>query len=71
MRRTAEGDEFRSNVHLGGQVETVQLDAEYEATAILAAQILGLSVADVDLLESNDGPQVMGVDSSGRRKAKK
>jgi len=64
MRRTAEGDEFRSNVHRGGHVEAVQLSPEYEATAILAAQILGLSVAGVDLLEGNDGPQVMEVNSS-------
>jgi ribosomal protein S6--L-glutamate ligase len=45
-------------------VEAVQLDTEYKATAILAAQILGLSVAGVDLLEGKDGPQVMEVNSS-------
>ena len=64
MRRVADGDEFRSNVHRGGRVEAVQLDSEYETTAILAAQILGLSVAGVDLLEGKDGPQVMEVNSS-------
>ena len=64
MRRTAVGDEFRSNVHRGGQVEVVELDEEYEQTAILAAQILGLSVAGVDVLEGKDGPQVMEVNSS-------
>ncbi|MBU2643954.1 RimK family alpha-L-glutamate ligase [bacterium] len=64
MRRTAVGDEFRSNVHRGGLVEAVQLSPQYEATAILAAQILGLSVAGVDLLEGNAGPQVMEVNSS-------
>ncbi|MFC1494727.1 RimK family alpha-L-glutamate ligase [Thermodesulfobacteriota bacterium] len=64
MRRIATGDEFRSNVHRGGRVEAVELDSEYQSTAILAAQILGLSVAGVDLLESKDGPQVMEVNSS-------
>ena len=64
MRRTAIGDEFRSNVHRGGRVEVVQLDAQYEQTAILAAQILGLNVAGVDVLEGKDGPQVMEVNSS-------
>lgn len=64
MRRVASGDEFRSNVHRGGRVEVVQLDDEYQTTAIRAAQILNLRVAGVDLLEGNDGPQVMEVNSS-------
>lgn len=64
MRRIAKGDEFRSNVHRGGKIEAVKLDPQYETTAILAAQILGLNVAGVDLLEGKDGPQVMEVNSS-------
>ena len=64
MRRVAEGDEFRSNVHRGGRAEPVDLPPEYAATAIRAAQILGLKVAGVDMLEGNDGPQIMEVNSS-------
>ncbi|WP_028638983.1 RimK family alpha-L-glutamate ligase [Nocardioides sp. URHA0032] len=64
MRRVAQGDEFRSNVHRGGSVEPVQLDEEYEHTAVRAAQIMGLRVAGVDMLEGNDGPLVMEVNSS-------
>lgn len=64
MRRIAQGDEFRSNVHRGGRAESVQLDAEYERSAIRAAQIMGLRVAGVDLLESNEGPLVMEVNAS-------
>jgi ribosomal protein S6--L-glutamate ligase len=64
MRRTAQGDEFRSNVHRGGTVEGVTLDARYERTAVRAAQIMGLRVAGVDMLEGNDGPLVMEVNSS-------
>ena len=64
MRRTAQGDEFRSNVHRGGSVEAVELDPEYEASAVRAAQIMGLRVAGVDMLEGNDGPLVMEVNSS-------
>ena len=60
----AEGDEFRSNVHRGGSVEGVSLDAAYERTAVRAAQIMGLRVAGVDMLEGNDGPMVMEVNSS-------
>lgn len=64
MRRVARGDEFRSNLHRGGRVEAVSLDPEYERTAIHAAQILGLRVAGVDLLEAASGPRVVEVNSS-------
>lgn len=64
MRRIAQGDEFRSNVHLGARMEPVKLEAAYEETAVRAAQILGLSVAGVDMLESNNGPMLIEVNSS-------
>jgi ribosomal protein S6--L-glutamate ligase len=64
MRRTATGDEFRSNVHRGGTVEAVELSADYEAAAVRSAQIMGLRVAGVDMLEGPDGPLVMEVNSS-------
>jgi len=64
MRRVAEGDEFRSNVHRGGRVEAVTLSPEYEQTAVRSAQIMGLRVAGVDMLEGNEGPLVMEVNSS-------
>ena len=64
MRRTAQGQEFRSNVHRGGVAEPVDLDESYVQTAIRCTQILGLSVAGVDMLEGKDGPQVMEVNSS-------
>ncbi len=64
MRRVATGDEFRSNVHRGGRAERVDLDPEYERTAINAAQIMGLQVAGVDMLEGADGPKIMEVNSS-------
>jgi ribosomal protein S6--L-glutamate ligase len=64
MRRSAQGDEFRSNVHRGGTTEVVELDEEYRRVAVQAAQIMGLRVAGVDMLESDDGPLVMEVNSS-------
>jgi len=64
MRRVAQGQEFRSNVHRGGKTEPVLLDESYCETAVRAAQILGLRVAGVDMLEGKDGPQIMEVNSS-------
>ena len=64
MRRVAQGQEFRSNVHRGGKTEQVVLDEAYCETAVRASQIMGLRVAGVDMLEGKDGPQVMEVNSS-------
>lgn len=64
MRRYASGEEFRANVHRGGHTEPVSLDASYEKIAIHAAQIMGLRVAGVDMMETKDGPQVLEVNSS-------
>lgn len=64
MRRVAQGGEYRSNLHRGGKVEKVTLDPIFEETAVRAAQILGLRVAGVDMLEGKDGPLIMEVNSS-------
>ena len=64
MRRVAQGQEFRSNVHRGGKTEMVELDDIYKETAIRATKLMGLGVAGVDMLEGKDGPQIMEVNSS-------
>ena len=64
MRRVAQGQEFRSNVHRGGVAEPVELSDEYRETAVRCTQIMGLRVAGVDMLEGKDGPQIMEVNSS-------
>lgn len=64
MRRRAQGDEFRSNLHRGGTSEIIELDPEYERVAVQSAQIMGLRVAGVDMLEAADGPLVLEVNSS-------
>jgi ribosomal protein S6--L-glutamate ligase len=64
MRRKAAAGEFRSNVHRGGSTAAVELEPAYEATALEAVHALGLAIAGVDLLPSNDGPMVIEVNSS-------
>ena len=64
MRRRARGREFRSNYHLNGTVEKVELPPEFEEAACRAARVLGLHIAGVDLLEAKDGPLVLEVNSS-------
>jgi ribosomal protein S6--L-glutamate ligase len=64
MRRRAHGREFRSNFHLGGSVESIDLPDDYARIACKAARLLGLDVAGVDLLESSRGPLLLEVNSS-------
>ena len=64
MRRKAEPGEFRSNMHRGGTATKIRLPAEYRKTALAAARVLGLRVAGVDMIESDEGPMVMEVNSS-------
>ena len=64
MRRKARGREFRSNYHLNGTVEKVEISEEFEQQAVRAARVLGLNIAGVDLLEGNNGPLVLEVNSS-------
>lgn len=64
MRRVAQGSEYRSNVHRGGRTEQIELSDQYREVAVRAAQIMGLRIAGVDMLEGKDGPQIMEVNSS-------
>lgn len=64
MRRYAVRGEFRANLHRGGRAEPIKLDKPYKRTAIRAAKVLGLNVAGVDMLMTNEGPMVLEVNSS-------
>ena len=64
MRRRAHGSEFRSNFHLGGSVEPVEMTPRFEEIAVTAANKLGLDLAGVDMLEASNGPLVLEVNSS-------
>jgi ribosomal protein S6--L-glutamate ligase len=64
MQRTAAEGEFRSNLHRGGSAELIKLSPTERATAVKAAQTMGLKVAGVDMLRSSRGPLIMEVNSS-------
>ena len=65
VRRTAQSEnEFRSNVYLGGRDEAFLPPAEIAEVAKMATQALSLSIAGVDILESDRGPLVIEVNSS-------
>ena len=64
MKRTAQADEFRANIHRGGQGQPIVLHSEYSDTAIRAAEAMELEIAGVDLLETLSGPMVLEVNPS-------
>lgn len=64
MKRQGAKGEFRSNLHRGGSAELIKISKEERATAVAAANIMGLNVCGVDLLRSSRGPVVMEVNSS-------
>ncbi len=64
MKRQGQEGEFRANLHQGGTAIPIELSSEEEATAIKAAQAIGLSVAGVDMLQSKRGPLILEVNSS-------
>lgn len=64
MVRQSLDDDFRSNLHQGGQGVAVKLTAEERRTAQKAAKSMGLSVAGVDMMRSSHGPLVLEVNAS-------
>lgn len=64
MKRQAVAGEFRSNIHRGGTARKARLSIELRRTALAAARVLGLTLAGVDLIASDEGPMVMEVNSS-------
>ena len=64
MKRISAVGEFRSNVHRGGDTETVQPTAKEKQIALNAAKYLGLAVAGVDIIRSKKGPLLIEVNAS-------
>jgi ribosomal protein S6--L-glutamate ligase len=64
MRRQARAGEFRSNLHRGGEGKPIELPKRYAEVAVKAAQVMGLELAGVDMLETRAGPKIMEVNSS-------
>jgi len=64
MMRQSLDDDFRSNLHQGGEGIPVKLSDEERKTAQKAAKAMGLPVCGVDMMRSERGPLVLEVNSS-------
>lgn len=64
MKRQSLDDDFRSNLHQGGEGTVVKLTDEERKTALKAAKAMGLSICGVDMMRSERGPLVLEVNPS-------
>ncbi len=64
MKRQSLDDDFRSNLHQGGEGVSIKLTDDERKTALKAAKAMGLSVCGVDIMRSERGPLVLEVNSS-------
>lgn len=64
MKRQSLDDDFRSNIHQGGEGTAIKLTDEERKTAQKAAKAMGLPFCGVDMMRSERGPLVLEVNSS-------
>ena len=64
MQRQGGDGEFRSNLHRGGKASVARITPAERSTAVRAATTMGLNVAGVDILRSDQGPMVLEGNSS-------
>jgi ribosomal protein S6--L-glutamate ligase len=64
MKRQSLDDDFRSNLHQGGEGKAIKLTVEERKTAQKAAKAMGLPICGVDMMRSSRGPLVLEVNAS-------
>ena len=64
MQRTSLDDDFRSNLHKGGQGIPVKLSPAEKKVVLKAAKAMGLHICGVDFMRSARGPLVLEVNAS-------
>jgi ribosomal protein S6--L-glutamate ligase len=64
MKRQSLDDDFRSNIHQGGEGTPIKLTDEERKVALKAAKAMGLPFCGVDMMVSDRGPLVLEVNPS-------
>jgi len=64
IKRQSLDDDFRSNLHKGGEGVVVKLTDEEKKMAVKAVKTMGLNIAGVDLMRSKRGPLILEVNAS-------
>jgi ribosomal protein S6--L-glutamate ligase len=64
MKRQSLDDDFRSNLHKGGEGTIIKLTDEEKKVAVKSAKAMGLNIAGVDMMRSDRGPLILEVNAS-------
>jgi ribosomal protein S6--L-glutamate ligase len=64
MRRQSSTNDFRANIHLGGEASVYTPTNEEETLAIMSVKAFGLEYAGVDIIDSAHGPLLLEVNPS-------
>lgn len=64
MKRQSLDDDFRSNLHKGGEGTSIKLTEVEKKAAVKAAKAMGLNIAGVDMMRSSRGPLILEVNAS-------
>ncbi len=64
MQRKSLDDDFRSNIHQGGEGTAIHLTDDERRVVQKAAKAMGLAICGVDIMRSDRGPLVLEVNSS-------
>lgn len=64
MMRRSSTEDFRANIHQGGIAQCIELTQEEAALAVKATKVLGLDVAGVDFLRTENGIVILEVNAS-------
>ncbi len=64
MKRVAQLNEWRSNIHLGAKGVPIELDDHAKEIAVRASRAVGLEISGVDMIFRGDEPVVLEVNAS-------
>ncbi|NQZ15045.1 MAG: RimK family alpha-L-glutamate ligase [Alphaproteobacteria bacterium] len=64
MKRESQDGDFRANVSLGGHSSSEELSEQEQKVVLGAAKAIGLNIAGVDLIRSNEGPLIIEINVS-------
>jgi ribosomal protein S6--L-glutamate ligase len=64
MHRQSLDDDFRSNIHQGGEGKAIKLTDDEKKVALKAARAMGLPICGVDMIRSARGPLILEVNSA-------
>lgn len=64
MQRQSQDGDFRANVALGGDTQSITLTPQEKNIALAAARAIEINIAGVDIIRSNKGPLVIEINVS-------